>query len=109
MSDANTYLQKLKERLTPEKLEQLDAVIGLELTGAHGGVYTVDARKDGGQGLMAGSPASHGLAPKLLVTVSSADFVRLANGQLSATTAALTGKLKFKGDMAFALKLGQIL
>jgi putative sterol carrier protein len=109
MSDTNAYLQKLGERLTPEKLEQLDAVIGLQLTGAHGGVYTVDARKDGGQGLMAGAPESHGLEPKLTVTVSSEDFVKLANGKLSATTAALTGKLKFKGDMSFALKLAQVL
>jgi putative sterol carrier protein len=45
----------------------------------------------------------------LTVTVSSEDFVKLANGKLSATTAALTGKLKFKGDMSFALKLAQVL
>ena len=109
MSEASDYLQKLQSRLTPERLEALDAVIGLELIGDAGGAYTVDARKDVGQGVLSGNPEDHGLEPKLSVTVSQADFVRLAKGELSATMAALTGKLKLKGDMAYAMKLAQIL
>lgn len=109
MSQANEYLEKLRTRLTPERLEALDAVIGLELTGDAGGTYTVDARKDIGQGLLDGTPDAHGLEPKLSVTVSKDDFVRLAKGELSATMAALTGKLKLKGDMSYAMKLAQIL
>lgn len=109
MSEANDYLEKLRTRLTPERLEALDAVIGLELTGETGESFTVDARKGVGQGLLEGTPEAHGLEPKLLVTVSRGDFVRLARGELSATMAALTGRLKLRGDMSYAMKLAQIL
>ncbi|MDO8526862.1 MAG: SCP2 sterol-binding domain-containing protein, partial [Deltaproteobacteria bacterium] len=37
------------------------------------------------------------------------DFVKLANGALNPQMAFLGGKLKVKGDMGLALKLGQIL
>ena len=109
MSEVNDYLEKLRTRLTPERLEMLDAVIGLELTGGTGGTFTLDARKGVGQGVLTGTPQAHGLEPQLFVTMSHGDFVRLAKGELTAPMAALTGKLKLKGDMSYAMKLAQIL
>lgn len=39
------------------------------------------------------------------LTLSLADYARLAAGELNATVAFMTGKLKVAGDMALAMKL----
>lgn len=37
------------------------------------------------------------------------DFVDMAQGRLSGTTAFMTGRLKIKGDMALAVRFGNVL
>ncbi len=102
MSQAAAVLENLSAKLTPEVRDNLDAVIGLQLDDAH---YTIDARKDGGAGLLQGAPAAHDLEPRLSVATSSADFLKLVNGELNPMMAAMSGKLKLTGDMGFAFKL----
>jgi putative sterol carrier protein len=43
------------------------------------------------------------------LTMSLADYARMAAGELNATTAFMTGKLKVAGDMALALKLDSLI
>ena len=102
MSEATAILENLSSKLTPEVRSDLDAVIGLQLGDEH---YTIDARKDGGAGLLPGAPAVHGLEPRLGVATSSADFLKLVSGELNPMMAAMSGKLKLTGDMGFAFKL----
>lgn len=106
MSEINTVIQNMKERITPEVMTQIDAVIGVDITGK--GAYTIDARASGGQGMIEGDPASHNLESRFSFAISEDDFVKLMNGQLNAMAAAMTGKLKLKGDMAYAMKLAAI-
>ena len=48
--------------------------------------------------------------PKMTITVSDADFVKIRQKQLNAQMAAMQGKLKFKPmDMGLAMKLGKLL
>ena len=105
MSEATTVLENLSSKLTPAVRDDLDAVIGLQLGDAH---YTIDARKDVGAGLLSGAPATHNLEPRLGVATSSADFLKLVNGELNPMTAAMSGKLKLTGDMGFAFKLSSL-
>jgi putative sterol carrier protein len=44
-------------------------------------------------------------SPNLTIGMTDVDFVDLVNGKLSAQKAFFTGKVKFKGDIALALKL----
>ena len=41
--------------------------------------------------------------------ISLEDFMHMADGELDATSAFMTGKLKIQGDMSIALKLAPIL
>ncbi len=41
--------------------------------------------------------------------IAIADFVEMAQGQLSGTTAFMTGRLKIRGDMALAVRFGSVL
>jgi putative sterol carrier protein len=47
-------------------------------------------------------------APKLTITLSTADFVRIAGRDLDPVKAVLTGRLELAGDFAVALKLGEM-
>ena len=48
--------------------------------------------------------------PKMTITVSGEDFVKIREKQLNAQMAAMQGKLKFKPmDMGLAMKLGKLL
>jgi putative sterol carrier protein len=102
MSEATAVLESLGSKLTPEARQQLNAVIALQLDDTP---YTIDARDQGGQGLLQGTPSEHGLEPRLSVATSSADFLKLVRGELNPMMAAMTGKLKISGDMGFAMKL----
>ncbi len=106
MSEIDTVIQSMKDRISGDMLTQIDAVIGVEIGGK--GAYTIDARAAGGQGMIEGDPASHNLESRFSFAISQDDFVKLMNGQLNAMAAAMTGKLKLKGDMAYAMKLAAL-
>jgi putative sterol carrier protein len=89
----------------PELAKDINAVIHFNITGDQGGTWTVDLTKEndwvseGAQG-----------TPKMTITVSNEDFVKIRQKQLNAQMAAMQGKLKFKPmDMALAMKLGKLL
>jgi putative sterol carrier protein len=44
-------------------------------------------------------------SPTITIEMKDTDYVNLVNGKLSGERAFMTGKLRFKGDMATALKL----
>lgn len=88
----------------PEKAAAINAVIEFVITGDTGGTWTVDLTKPGGE-IISGSKGN----AKLTVTMSDKDFVDLYAGKLNPQMAFMTGKVKVKGDIGLALKLGGIL
>ena len=89
----------------PELAQDINAVIHFNITGDAGGTWTLDLTKPdnwvatGAQG-----------TPKMTITVSDQDFVKIRQKQLNAQMAAMQGKLKFKPmDMGLAMKLGKLL
>ncbi len=103
----NILEQEIPQVLTakPELGKDINSVIHFNVTGDQGGTWTLDLTKDsdwvseGAQG-----------TPKMTITVSDQDFVKIRQKQLNAQMAAMQGKLKFKPmDMALAMKLGKLL
>lgn len=89
----------------PELAKEINAVIHFNITGEGGGNWTVDLTK-GADWVSSGAQG----APKMTITVSAEDFVKIRQKQLNAQMAAMSGKLKFKPmDMGLAMKLGKLL
>ncbi|OGQ50483.1 MAG: hypothetical protein A3I09_01085 [Deltaproteobacteria bacterium RIFCSPLOWO2_02_FULL_47_10] len=93
---------KLKAK--PEKAAAVNAIVELVITGADGGTWTVDCTKQGGA--VSAGPAGNA---KLTVTMTDSDFADMYSGKLNPQMAFLTGKVKVKGDIALALKLGNLI
>ena len=89
----------------PELAQDINAVVHFVITGDQGGTWTLDTNQPGHY-IQAGANGT----PKMTVTMSDQDFLRIRSKQLNAQMAAMQGKLKFKPmDMGLALKLGKLL
>ncbi|OJT20301.1 SCP-2 sterol transfer family protein [Archangium sp. Cb G35] len=99
-NDIPTVLQQ-----NPQLAKDINSVIHFIITGDNGGTWTLDCTKADGW-VAKGAEG----APKMTVTVSNDDFVKIRAKQLNAQMAAMQGKLKFKPmDMALAMKLAKLL
>jgi putative sterol carrier protein len=87
-------------RFKPEKAYGIDVTAQVNLTGPKGGDWTVIIREQKIE-IRNGNHAS----PKLTIGMTDEDFLDLVNDKLSTQKAFFTGKIKFKGDIALALKL----
>jgi len=89
----------------PELAKDINAVIHFNITGDQGGTWTMDLTKPS-DWVTNGALGT----PKMTITVSDQDFVKIRQKQLNAQMAAMQGKLKFKPmDMGLAMKLGKLL
>jgi quinol monooxygenase YgiN len=96
-SEVEARLATLQSKLTPAIRDSIDGVYGFSFTDnkQH---YTIDARREVGQGLLSGLPETHGLNARATMSSSSADFVKLLSGQLLAPIAVMSGRLRVKGN-----------
>ena len=89
----------------PEIAKDINAVIHFNVTGDGGGSWTLDTTKEA-DWVTTGAEGT----PKMTITVSNDDFVKISSKQMNAQMAAMQGKLKFKPmDMGLAMKLGKLL
>ena len=90
----------LPSRFKPDNAKGIDITAQVNLTGPNGGDWTVIIREQKIDIRNGNHPS-----PKLTIEMTDADFVDLVNDKLSAQKAFFTGKIKFKGDIATALRL----
>jgi len=108
MSSAQDIIEKdipatLQQK--PELAKDINSVIHFNITGDNGGTWTLDCTKSA-DWVQKGATGE----PKMTVTVSNEDFVKIRAKQLNAQMAAMQGKLKFKPmDMGLAMKLAKLL
>jgi len=90
-------------------VKKVAGVYQFDVTGAGGKVrsWTIDL-KTGPKGKLTDGTATN---PKADVTISmaDADCVAMFSGKLNSQQAFMQGKLKIKGDMKYAMKLGQVI
>lgn len=88
----------------PAKSKTVNAIYLFDVAGDGGGKWTVDLKSD--------SPSvTEGDAgnAECTITVSAQDFLDIDTGKLNPQVAFMSGKLRIKGDMSKAMKLGQVL
>lgn len=81
----------------------VNKTIQYEISGEGGGTWHA-VIKDGTCSVSSG-PAS---AADLTVTMASPDWLDMIGGKLNGQMAFMSGKLKLKGDMGLAMKLGSL-
>ena len=91
----------MASRFKPEKAAGVSAVIQYEISGEGGGTWNATI-KDGKCTVASGTAAS----PSLTLTLSGQDWLDMLAGKLSGQMAFMSGKLKLKGDMGLAMKIG---
>jgi putative sterol carrier protein len=94
------FTKILPYRFKPEKAKGINVTTQVNLIGTNGGDWTVEI-KDQRLTVTKGNHPT----PKLTVGMTSADFLDLVNDKISTQKAFFTGKIKFNGDVALALKL----
>jgi putative sterol carrier protein len=90
----------LPARFKPEKSVGIDVVTQIIVTGENSGNWVVTVKNQKMQIKEGIDPA-----PTLTLEVKDGDFMDLMNKKLSAEKAFFTGKVKFKGNIALALRL----
>ena len=90
----------LPQRFKPDKAEGIDVAVQIKIAGPNGGDWMVTIKNQ-----KLDSKEGNHPSPTLTLEMAEADFMDLMNGKLSGEKAFLTGKLRFKGSIALALKL----
>lgn len=106
MTEVKEVFEEMNKVLgeNPSFIEGLEAVYQINLNDEEKGVYQIVFKEEG-------SYATEGekVDPECTLTLSTGDFIKMANGELNGTQAFMSGKLKIKGNMGLALKLQNVL
>jgi putative sterol carrier protein len=97
---AREFFEGLEGRIDPSKTAGMTNSYVFEIDGA--GTWKVDVQ-DGGVSVTEG-----GGDADATISASEETFEKIASGDMNATTAYMTGKLKIKGDMGAAMKLQKL-
>ncbi|KFR06393.1 Hydroxysteroid dehydrogenase-like 2, partial [Nipponia nippon] len=91
--------------MTEEYVRSTQGVFQFELSGDEGGTWYIDLKTQGGSAGFGKPP----VAADVVMSMSSADFVKMFTGKLKPTLAFMSGKLRIKGNMTLAIKLEKML
>lgn len=93
----------MPSRFRPDKAAGTSAVIQYEVSGEGGGTWHA-VIKDGTCTVATGPAPS----PNLTLQISGQDWLDMLSGKQSGQMLFMSGKLKIKGDMGLAMKLGSM-
>jgi putative sterol carrier protein len=97
---AREFFESLESRVDPSKTAGMNNSYVFEIDGA--GTWKVDVQ-DGNVAVTEGAGDADAT-----ISASEETFDQIASGDLNATTAYMTGKLKIKGDLGAAMKLQKL-
>jgi putative sterol carrier protein len=95
--------EAMPTKFRADKAAGVNAVIQYDISGDQGGTWHA-VIKDGTCTVNSGPAAS----PSLTINMSSQDWLDMIAGKLSGQMAFMSGKLKLKGDMGLAMKIGSM-
>ncbi|KGL97241.1 Hydroxysteroid dehydrogenase-like 2, partial [Charadrius vociferus] len=91
--------------MSEEYVKTTQGVFQFELSGEEGGTWYIDLKTKGGSAGFGKPPVT----ADVVMSMSSADFVKMFTGKLKPTLAFMSGKLRIKGNMTLAIKLEKML
>jgi putative sterol carrier protein len=90
-------------RFKPDRAAGTDAVVQYDISGEGGGTWHA-VIKDGACTVAEGA----GTNPALTLSMAAQDWLDMTSGKQSGQMLFMSGKLKLKGDMGLAMKLGSM-
>ncbi len=94
------FEKALPQQFNADKASGIDVTVQITITGSNGGNWIVTIRN---QKIETQEGTTE--APNLALNMAENDFMDLVNRRLSAERAFFSGKVRFKGNIALALKL----
>lgn len=106
MTGEEIFNGKIAEKLNAniDKVKSINSVYQFELTGDNPETWTIDLTRD--SNFVSKGPSEKAACT---VTIKTDDLADIVEKKLNPQMAFMTGKLKVKGNMGLALKLGSIL
>jgi putative sterol carrier protein len=103
MPTVKETFEGMPSKFRPDKAQGVNAVIQYEIAGDQGGTWHA-VIKDGTCAVKDGGATT----PTLTINMASQDWLDMLAGKLSGQMAFMSGKLKLKGDMGLAMKIGSM-
>ncbi len=98
--EVRSYMQEMPQRFLPEKAQDLDTTIQLNLSGDNGGQWwfrIADGKCEVHEGTVDN--------PAMTLNASADDLYSVFTGETNAVAAFMQGKIKVGGDMSLAIKM----
>ncbi|HMH51578.1 MAG TPA: SCP2 sterol-binding domain-containing protein [Candidatus Acidoferrum sp.] len=103
MPTVKETFEAMGPRFKPERAAGTNAVIQYDISGEGGGTWHA-VIKDGTCAVAEGA----GTNPALTLSMAAQDWLDMTSGKQSGQMLFMSGKLKLKGDMGLAMKLGSM-
>ena len=103
MATVKETFEGMAAKFRPDKAQGVNAVIQYDIAGDHGGTWHA-VIKDGACTVRDGAASN----PHLTVQIAAQDWLDMLSGKQSGQVLFMSGKLKVKGDMGLAMKLGSM-
>jgi putative sterol carrier protein len=103
MPTVQESFEAMPGRFRADKASGTSATIQYDISGEGGGTWNA-VIKDGACTVNQGAAAS----PNLTLSISAQDWLDMLSGKQSGQMLFMSGKLKVKGDMGLAMKLGSM-
>lgn len=103
MPTVTEIFDQMSGRFRPEKAAGTNAVVQYDISGEGGGTWHAII-KDGTCTVQPGA----GTNPSLTLQVGAQDWIDMTTGKQNPQMLFMSGKLKLKGDMGLAMKLGSM-
>lgn len=109
MADVKNTFEEMNKRLNSEKAAKVNTTFLFEIGGDSGSKWFADLTKAEGPWVVPASAQDSAKAQCTVIVAKDDDWIGICTGKINSQMAFMQGKVKIKGDMTKALKLGSLI